>query len=361
MATGAAALLALMMVSWAAVLAANAAAPSLDTSPVPFEAGYMPLFGGDNLVRSPDGRSVRLKLDASTGSGFVSKSAYHHGYFSASIKLPDDYTAGVVVAFYLSNGDVFPGNHDEVDFELLGSRRGHEWRLQTNIYGNGSTSRGREERYLLPFDPTLHPHAYAVAWTPTAIIFYVDGTPIREVVRVPAMGGDFPAKPMSVYATIWDGSAWATEGGRYKLDYAYAPFAADFSALVLSGCPVGGVEQVVGGGGGSSSSSSASCDVAVMTAESAVMTPAKRAAMRRFRRRHLLYTVCHDRYRYNGTVFPECDADGSERGDFHKWGESKLVSPSRRGYKKKRQQQRANKQAAGDRPSTWPIGTLLVD
>ncbi|TKV94709.1 hypothetical protein SEVIR_9G313400v4 [Setaria viridis] len=350
-ATCAAALVvALMMVSWAAVLAAA----SLDTSPVPFQAGFMPLFGGDNLVRSPDGRSVRLKLDRRTGSGFVSKSAYHHGYFSASIKLPDDHTAGVVVAFYLSNGDVFPRNHDEVDFELLGNRRGHEWRVQTNIYGNGSTSRGREERYLLPFDPTLRHHAYAVAWTPTAIVFYVDGTPIREVVRVPAMAGDFPSKPMSVYATIWDGSAWATEGGRYKVDYAHAPFAADFSKLVLSGCPAA---VGVGGGGGG-----ARCAVAVMTAEFAVMTPAKRAAMRRFRRRHLLYTVCHDRVRYNGTVFPECDdADGSERDDFHRWGESKRVSHSRRGYRQPQQLQREDKDAAGGRPSTWPIGSLRAD
>lgn len=256
----------------------------------------------------------------------------------------------------LSNADVFPGNHDEVDFELLGNRRGHEWRVQTNIYGNGSTSRGREERYLLPFDPTLRPHAYAVAWTPTAILFYVDGTPIREVVRVPAMGGDFPSKPMSVYATIWDGSAWATAGGRYKVDYAFAPFAADFSSLVLSGCPVAAAaaDDLV---------AADECQVAVMTADCAVMTPAKRAAMRRFRRRYLLYTVCHDMYRYNGTIFPECDADGSERDDFHKWGESKRVSPSSHGYK----QQRADKAvavavAAPGRPDTWPvIGTLRVD
>ncbi|KAG0550076.1 hypothetical protein BDA96_01G308500 [Sorghum bicolor] len=343
--------LAFLTLSWAAVLAGA----SLDTSPVTFHAGYMPLFGGGNLVPSPGGRSVRLKLDRHTGSGFVSKSAYHHGFFSASIKLPDDDTAGVVVAFYLSNADVFPGNHDEVDFELLGNRRGHEWRVQTNIYGNGSTSRGREERYLLPFDPTLRPHAYAVAWTPTAILFYVDGTPIREVVRVPAMGGDFPSKPMSVYATIWDGSAWATEGGRYKVDYAFAPFAADFSSLVLSGC----------GHIAAAADDDAECQVAAMTADCAVMTPAKRAAMRRFRRRYLLYTVCHDMYRYNGTVFPECDADDSERHDFHRWGESKRVSPSSRGYK----QPRADKAAAVDvavaapgRPDTWPvIGTLRVD
>ncbi|XP_062204959.1 probable xyloglucan endotransglucosylase/hydrolase protein 27 [Phragmites australis] len=332
-----AALVVLMLSSWAA-------AAALETLPVPFQAGYMPLFGGDNLVRSPDGRAVRLKLDGRTGSGFVSKSAYHHGFFSASIKLPDDYTAGVVVAFYLSNGDVFPRNHDEVDFELLGNRRGHEWRVQTNIYGNGSTARGREERYLLPFDPTLRPHAYAVAWTATAIIFYVDGTPIREVVRVPAMGGDFPAKPMSVYATVWDGSAWATDGGRYKVDYAYAPFAADFSHLILRGCPAEN---------NSDGPANAECEVAVMTAECAVMTPGKRAAMRRFRRRYLIYTVCHDRYRYNGTIFPECDVEGSDSDDFHMWGESKRVTPRRR---------RGNKaKAEADRPTTWPIGALRAD
>ncbi|WVZ57783.1 hypothetical protein U9M48_008125 [Paspalum notatum var. saurae] len=340
----------MLIISWAAaaVPVLAAAAASLDTTPVTFRARYMPLFGGDNLAPSPDGRSVRLKLDAQTGSGFVSKSAYHHGFFSASIKLPDDYTAGVVVAFYLSNADVFPRNHDEVDFELLGNRRGHEWRVQTNLYGNGSTSRGREERYLLPFDPTLRPHAYAVAWTPTAVISYVDGAPIREVVRVPAMGADFPAKPMSVYATIWDGSAWATDGGRYKVDYAFAPFAADFSSLVLTGCPAAGVDA------------DARCEVALMTAGCAVMTPAKRAAMRRFRRRFLLYSVCHDSYRYNGTIFPECDADADGRGGFHRWGESKLVSPTRRGYR----QQRADKAvavnvAADGRPSTWPVGGAL--
>ena len=37
-----------------------------------------------------------------TGSGFVSSDYYLHGFFSASIMLPKDYTAGVVVAFYVS-------------------------------------------------------------------------------------------------------------------------------------------------------------------------------------------------------------------------------------------------------------------
>ncbi|XP_058743144.1 uncharacterized protein LOC131615957 isoform X4 [Vicia villosa] len=39
-------------------------------------------------------------FDVFSGFGFASQDIYLHGYFSASIKLPSDYTAGIVVAFY---------------------------------------------------------------------------------------------------------------------------------------------------------------------------------------------------------------------------------------------------------------------
>ena len=92
-----------------------------------FEEGYIPLFGERNILRSDDHRSVRLLLDHHTGakfdlnkfivivggdhnkspfwnsgSGFISSDLYNHGFFSAKIKLPSEYTAGVVVAFYVS-------------------------------------------------------------------------------------------------------------------------------------------------------------------------------------------------------------------------------------------------------------------
>lgn len=71
----------------------------------------------------------------------------------------------VCVPLQTSNGDIFEKNHDELDFEFLGNVRGREWKVQTNVYGNGSTSRGREERYLLPFDPTAAAHRYSILWT----------------------------------------------------------------------------------------------------------------------------------------------------------------------------------------------------
>ncbi|KAB5544895.1 hypothetical protein DKX38_013007 [Salix brachista] len=137
---------------------------------ISFDEGYTQLFGDDNLVIHRDGKTVHLSLDERTGSGFVSQDLYLHGYFSASIKLPADYTAGVVVAFYMSNGDIFEKNHDEIDFEFLGNIRGKDWRIQTNIYGNGSTSVGREERYSLWFDPSEDFHQYSILWTDSQIM-----------------------------------------------------------------------------------------------------------------------------------------------------------------------------------------------
>lgn len=64
----------------------------------------------------------------------------------------------------MSNGDVYAKTHDELDFEFLGNIRGREWRVQTNVYGNGSTAVGREERYDLWFDPTEDFHQYSILW-----------------------------------------------------------------------------------------------------------------------------------------------------------------------------------------------------
>ncbi|ONK71752.1 uncharacterized protein A4U43_C04F12000 [Asparagus officinalis] len=146
------------------------ASAAFNVSTLSFDEGFSPLFGGDNVVKSRDGKNVKLHLNRYSGSGFISSDMYDHGFFSASIKLPSDYTAGVVVAFYTSNGHIFEKRHDELDFEFLGNIRGKPWRIQTNVYGNGSTSRGREERYTLPFDPTEEAHRYSILWSADNII-----------------------------------------------------------------------------------------------------------------------------------------------------------------------------------------------
>ncbi|RLN09845.1 hypothetical protein C2845_PM11G29300 [Panicum miliaceum] len=88
----------LAAVAWVWLSAVSASAFD-DVPTAAFDEWFSPLFGDSNLVRSSDDRSVRLLLDHRSGSGFMSSDYYLHGFFSASIKLPKDYTAGVVVAF----------------------------------------------------------------------------------------------------------------------------------------------------------------------------------------------------------------------------------------------------------------------
>jgi len=350
---------ALLMMSMTRLLLVVSAASDVPT--ITFDEGFVPLFGEANMERSPDGRTVSLTLNRYSGAGFISSHYYHHGFFSADIRPPKDHTAGVVVAFYLSNGDVFDKNHDELDFEFLGNRRRHEWRLQTNVYGNGSTERGREERYLMPFDPTLEAHRFSILWSSRVVIFYVDGVAVREVPRSGAMGGDYPSKPMALYATIWDGSTWATDNGRYKVNYKRGPFTADFSGLVLRGCPAAAVRrddpaalqlqlQLLGS---EKDDRCAGSEFELMTADYAIMTPRRRMEMRRWRQRQMLYTVCYDTNRYP-PPFPGCDVNMAERQNFWEWGESKVVRPrvrARSGSSRRRR-------TAGGAPATTHLVSL---
>ncbi|KAE9613270.1 hypothetical protein Lal_00027389 [Lupinus albus] len=301
---------------------------AFDLATIPFNDGYSSLFGGSNVVRTADGNGVNLLLDRYTGSGFISSNMYRYGFFSANIKLPSNYTAGVCVAFYTSNGDVFQKSHDELDFEFLGNIAGKPWHFQTNLYGNGSTNRGREERYRLWFDPTKEYHRYSILWTAKNVIFYIDEVPIREVLRNDEMGADYPSKAMSLYTTIWDASNWATSGGRFKVNYKYAPFKAEFKDLILKGCPVNPIQEV--------SDSKACIDqhVDLEAQDYATMTPMRRRAMHNFRKHFMYYSYCFDTLRYP-TQMPECIIIPEEQERFMENGRSIFVGKHRRQAKRK--------------------------
>ncbi|XP_027182641.1 probable xyloglucan endotransglucosylase/hydrolase protein 30 [Coffea eugenioides] len=277
-----------------------------------FDEGYTPLFSDFNIDRSPDDKTVRLLLNRLSGSGIISSDYYNYGFFSARIKMPANYTAGIVVAFYTSNIDTWEKNHDELDFEFLGNVNDRPWRFQTNMYGGGSVSRGREERYRLWFDPSKESHQYSIFWSPKNIIFYVDDIPIREVIHHPDLGGDYPSKPMSLYATIWDASSWATNGGKAKVNYEYEPFAAEFKDLVLEGCRVDPIEQI--------SSTNCTDRIARLIAqEYATIKPEGRKAMKWFRERYMYYSYCYDNLRYKVPP-PECVIVPTEKERFRDTG-----------------------------------------
>ncbi|KAI3822312.1 hypothetical protein L1987_09901 [Smallanthus sonchifolius] len=76
-------------------------AMAFDLNTITFDQGYAPLFSDFNIDRSEDDTSIRLLLNRQSGSGIISTDYYNYGFFSARIKLPMKYTAGIVVAFYV--------------------------------------------------------------------------------------------------------------------------------------------------------------------------------------------------------------------------------------------------------------------
>lgn len=267
---------------------------------VPVNQGYNVFFGGHNIHATNNGSSTDLILDKSSGSGLATKNKFYHGFFNAALKLPSGFTSGVVIAFYLSNSDVFPKNHDEIDFELLGHEKRRDWVLQTNLYGNGSVSTGREEKVYLWFDPTTSFHDYSILWNSHHIVFLVDNIPVREIVNNKAISSVYPTKPMSVYLTIWDGSEWATHGGKYGVDYKYAPFIVSMKDVEVEGC-------IQHSNVATSCSRKPSSLDPVDGEEFSKLSEKQVAAMDWSRRKHLFYAYCKDTSRYK-VMPPECNA-----------------------------------------------------
>ncbi|PWA83518.1 concanavalin A-like lectin/glucanase domain, Xyloglucan endotransglucosylase/hydrolase [Artemisia annua] len=273
--------------------------------PAPVTQKMSTLYGGSNIQMKSNGAYADIILDKTSGSGLISKDIYHHGFFSAAIKLPMGVTSGVVLAFYMSNSDVFPHNHDEIDFELLGHEKRKEWVLQTNIYGNGSVKTGREEKFNLWFDPTQEFHEYSMLWNTHHIVFLVDNIPIREVIHNQASSSVYPSKPMSIYTTIWDASDWATHGGKYPVNYKYAPFVASLGELRMEGCLTPKTN----------SSSIASCSKSPSLSTSdpidgndyTTLTRQQTIGLNWARTKHMFYSYCKDTSRYK-IVPPECNA-----------------------------------------------------
>lgn len=260
---------------------------------------FASLYGLENLRLFNNGSTFDLVLDKKSGAGLVSRNRYNYGFFSACMKLPSGFTSGIVIAFYLSNSDEFPHNHDEIDIELLGHEKRREWVLQTNIYGNGSVHTGREEKLYLWFDPTLDSHEYTILWNPHHIVFLVDNVPVREFINNAASSPVYPTRPMSLYATIWDASEWATKGGKYPVNYQYAPFVASFGKLELEGCLWSRANLC-------SNRALSSLDPDPVGGEEfAKLSPQQVNGMDWARRKLMFYSYCQDTKRYK-FLPPEC-------------------------------------------------------
>lgn len=225
---------------------------------------------------------------------------FHYGFFSAAIKLPAGISSGVVVAFYLTNWDTFPHNHDEIDIEILGHDKRNDWVVQTNVYANGSVRTGREEKFYFWFDPTQEHHYYSILWNSHHIVFFIDNIPVREFPSTGAFAAAYPSKPMWLHVTMWDGSEWATHGGKYPVNYANAPFVASFADMEVAGCVSNPAMPC-----SVAASSNSSADP-VQGQDFSKLSSQQITGMDWARKKLMFYSYCKDTNRYK-TLPPECN------------------------------------------------------
>lgn len=105
---------------------------------------------------------------------------------------------------------------------------------------------------------------------------------------------------MSVYATIWDGSEWATHGGKYPVNYKYAPFVVSFANVEMSGCIWNPTAQV-----SSCSKAGTSSYDPVEGPEFVKLSKQQIEAMDWARRKLMFYSYCKDTSRFK-VLPPEC-------------------------------------------------------
>ncbi|KAG0566974.1 hypothetical protein M758_7G094600 [Ceratodon purpureus] len=249
-----------------------------------------------NVRYSSDGRGLQLVLDPLSAAGVGSKTSYLFGGFGAWIKLPANDSSGTVTTFYMAS----PGpKHHEFDFEFLGNQTGKPFLLHTNIFVDGVG--GREQQIYLGFDPSAAFHYYNFQWNKDVLVFYVDNTPVRMFKNLRGIVPNFAypdSKAMGISLSIWDGSSWATQGGRIPINWAVAPFVATYQNFRLNGCVVNpndkyGVRTCRG-------STFAAPGAAAQT-----LGIGRIRQMRAVRANQVVYNYCDDRKRYP-TAPPEC-------------------------------------------------------
>ncbi|CAE5977198.1 unnamed protein product [Arabidopsis arenosa] len=251
-----------------------------------FDVHYAVTWGQDHILKLNQGKEVQLSMDQSSGSGFESKSHYGSGFFQMRINCLQEIPPALSqLSTYLTSKD---NTHDEVDFEFLGNRQGKPTAIQTNVFTNGQG--GREQKFVLWFDPTTSFHTYGILWNPYHIVFYVDKVPIRVFKNNKRSGVNYPSKPMQLEASLWNGEAWATNGGKDKINWAYAPFKAQFQGFSDHGCHVNGQSNIANVCG--------STRYWWNTGTYSRLSANEQKAMENVRAKYMNYDYCSDRPRY---------------------------------------------------------------
>ncbi|KAI4227359.1 MAG: hypothetical protein L6R40_008213 [Gallowayella cf. fulva] len=105
---------------------------------------------------------------------------------------------GIISSMVLLSDDL-----DEVDWEFLG---GVTTNVQTNYFGKGFTGTYNRSTSPAVASPQTQFHTYALDWSPTALVWSIDGVAVRTLNAADAdgIGSQYPQSPMKVSLSLWD-------------------------------------------------------------------------------------------------------------------------------------------------------------
>ncbi|XP_031109826.1 xyloglucan endotransglucosylase/hydrolase protein 24-like [Ipomoea triloba] len=250
------------------------------------------MYFGNHLGQVQDnGNTMALNLDQQTGSGFNTKNEYIFGRFDMQLKLMKGFSAGTVTTFYLTSP--IGQAHDEVDFEFLGNATFQPFTVHTNVFSEGKGN--REQQFHLWFDPTAEFHTYTILWNSQRIIWMVDNIPIRVFENQESIGVPFPkTKPQRIFCSLWEASAWATQGGNVKVDWSRAPFTAHYKNFVVDACVI------------TNGASSCANNKNKQPWQTYTLDADAKAKLENVQKKNMIYNYCTDTKRFAQGLPPEC-------------------------------------------------------
>lgn len=117
--------------------------------------------------------------------------------------------------------------------------------------------------------------------------FYVDDYPIRIFQNKESEGIPFPkSQPMGIFASLWNGDTWATEGGAVKLNWTYSPFFASFGDFNIQACEA------------TSGSNCAAGDGWWAATEYQTLSDDEESKLKWVQQNYMVYNYCTDTQRY---------------------------------------------------------------
>jgi len=136
----------------------------------------------ENVVATSGGLELRTLLASgckakwSTGS-IISKHQYGFGFFEATIKAAD--INGLNNAFWLVTEDHFEIDTTEIHFPNISRMTLHNNNNWDTIKDDAKHAVGFDSRYNVDFFRQFH--QFGVLWTPTDVIYEVDGKPVASI------------------------------------------------------------------------------------------------------------------------------------------------------------------------------------